>query len=329
MAKIDYKVTLRGLSANPAFTEASGEELRTLLALMEMDGNAESEAALAKAAGISLPRCKSALAFWTEAGVIREDGGEPTVIEEFEERLMRGEIDETPAVEVAENIRNESLASMIDECAMLLGQACLSNGDVKNLTALNSQYGLSPEFIVTLAAHLAAKGGLTVRKLCNRAIRLADQGCDGVEALEEYIKNAEAGASAEWEYRRVLGIYGRNLSKSEKEYFKKWSEEYGYSAAIISEAYDIAISKGDSRHYIQYMDTILTDWHENNCKTVSECKARSEAKRAELAAEHTKKTASTKQSKSKPETPRYGNFDIDEAFAKALERSYGTEDRTD
>lgn len=323
MAKLNYRVTLRGLSANPAFTEASGEELRTLLSLMEMDGNAESEAALAKAAGISLPRCKSALAFWSESGVIREDDGNPTVTEEFEYRLMHGEIDETPAVKVAENIRDENLALMIDDCAALLGQACLSNGDVKNLTALNSQYGLSAEYVVTLAANLASRNALTIRRLCNKAIRLVDQGCDSVEALEEYIKNSEAGVGAEWEYRRVLGIYGRNLSKSEKEYFKKWSEEFGYSAAIISEAYDLAVlNTKDSKGDLRYMDRMLTIWHEAGCKTIAECKAKLEADRAQKQTEKTPK----KQSKSKPETPRYGEFDAKDAFMKALERSYGKED---
>ena len=326
MSKINYIISLRGLSANPAFTEASDQELRTLLALLEMDGKAESENELANAAGISLPRCKSALAFWSESGVIRPDDGIPTVTEEFEYRLIRGEIDETPAVKVAENIRDENLALMIDDCAALLGQACLSNGDVKNLTALSSQYGLSAEYVVTLAANLASKDALTIRKLCNKAIRLADQGCDSVEALEEYLKNAEASSGAEWEYRRVLGIYGRNLSKSEKEYFKKWSEEFGYSSAIVSEAYDVAVmntrgGKGDLR----YMDTVLNAWHEAGCKTVAECKAKLEADRAQKQTEKSPK----KQSKSKPETPRYGNFDIDEAFANALERSYGKEDQTD
>jgi DnaD/phage-associated family protein len=137
-------------------------------------------------------------------------------------------------------------------------------------------------------------------------------------ALDEYIQNLENGK--EWEYRRVLGIYG-NISKSQKEYIRKWSEDFGYSTEILAEAYDIAMlntGKGDLR----YIDSVLSGWHEAGCKTVGECRAHSETKRAERTAKSTEK----KYTKSKPEAPRYGEFDINEAFEKALERSYGRKD---
>ena len=323
MTGLNYRVNLLRITESPAFKEASREELRALLALIELEGKAEGAEKLSDMAGISLTRCRSALAFWEESGVIREDDGTPTLTDEFEERLVRGEIDEEPAKEVAESIRNESLASMIDECAMLLGQACLSNAEVKKLTGLYTQYSLSPEYIVTLAANKAKNGRTTVKIICNEAIRLSEKGIDNVEALDAYLKNLEESTGAEWEFRRILGIYGRNLSPSEKGYFKKWSEELGYSTAIVTEAYDIAVlntktGKGDLR----YMDKILTDWHEAGCRTVNECKAKAEADRAKLTAEK----AARKNQKSQPETPRYGNFDVNEAFANALERSFKSDE---
>lgn len=318
MTKLNYRVNLLRITSNPAFKEASKEELRALIALTELSGKAEGAKELAEAAGISLARCRSALTFWEEAGVIREDDGTPSLTDEFEERLVRGEIDEVPATEVAESIRNEDLASMIDDCAILLGQACLSNTDIKNLTALNTQYALSPDYIVTLAANLASRGSLTVRRLTGEAIKLAGKGVDNTEALDAYIKSIEESSGAEWEFRRVLGIYGRNLSPSEKGYFRKWAEEFGYSVNIVTEAYDIAAlntKNGD----VRYMDKILTEWHEAGCRTVSECRAKAESDKANLSAERTAK----KHTKSKPEAPRYGEFDANDAFAKALERSYG------
>lgn len=318
-----YSLLPLSVVSNPAFREASKEELRTLLALIECQGCVESESSLAHAAQTSVARCKSSLAFWQESGVISKTDA-PTITEEFEDRLLRGEIDETPAVVVAESIRDENLASLIDECAALIGCACLPNADIKNITALHTQYSLSAEYILTLAAYIASKEDLTVRKLCNKAIRLSDKGIDGVEALEEYIKNSESSSGAEWEFRRVLGIYGRNLSKSEKEYFAKWANEYGYSEQIISEAYDIAVMNTKSgRGDLRYMDSILTDWHTNGCKTVSDCLARAEASKLKRECENTAKP----KPRSKPETPRYGDFDINDAFKKALERSYGADQK--
>ena len=319
MPRIDYRVDRLSVIGNSSFSEASREELRALIALIELRGMAESEKELAEAAEISTARCKAAIAFWEEAGVITPVG-EPTITEEFADRLTAGEIDETPAKKVAVSIRNEHLASMIEECATLMNQPCLPNSDVKNITALYTQYTLSPEYIVALAAHLAGKGELTARKLCNEAIKLSGKGLDTEEALYAYLKDLEESSGAEWEFRRVLGIYGRNLSQSEKRYFKKWSEEFGYSVCIVSEAYDIAVLNTRSgRGDLRYMDSVLTSWHEAGCRTVSECKAKAEADK--LTREN--KSSEKKYQKSKAETPRYGEFDTDDAFMKALERSYG------
>lgn len=321
MTRLNYRVNLLRVTANPAFKEASKEELRALISLIEYEGKTDSLTSLSEAAGISSARCRAALAFWEEAGVIREDDGTPSLTDEFEERLVRGEIDEEPAKEVAESIRNENLASMIDECALLMGQACLSNSEIKNLTGLYTQYALSPDYIVTLAAYLSSKGNLTVKRLTNEAIRISGKGIDNAEALDAYITNVEESTGTEWEFRRVLGIYSRNLSPSEKGYFKKWSEDFGYSVNIVTEAYDIATlntQKGDLR----YMDKILTDWHEAGCRTVNECKARAEAEKAKLTAEK----ATKKHAKSEAQTPRYGNFDVNEAFKNALERSFKSDE---
>lgn len=315
MERIDYFLSLSSLPGDPAFSEASREELRVLLTLVSLEGKSDSDSALASISGVSLARCRAALVFWEDAGFIkkRSEGG---IIEEFEERLVRGEIDEEPAVRVADHIRQENLSSMLHECTRLLGQSCLSNVEVKHLTALNSQYGLSPEFIVTLAAHLESRDALTVKKLCNKAIDLEKAGIDDLDKLEEYITNSENPAI--WEFRRLIGIYGRNLSPTERQLFTKWSDEFGYSVSIVGEAYDIAVlntGKGN----LAYMDKVLSAWHEAGCKTLSDCQSASNVERAKRAASGTKK----KSAKTTPETPRYGDFDINDAFKKALERSYG------
>ena len=322
MPKIDYRTDRVRAIGNTAFTEASKEELRALIALMELKGEIDSVEALAEAAKISVARCKSALAFWEESGVISPNDGRPLIIEEFEERLVRGEIDEVPATKVAESIRDEQLSSMIDECAKMMKQACLSNTDVKNITALHTEYYLSPEYIVMLAAHILTKGKLTTRRLCDEAIRLSGKGVDSFDSLEAYLAEIESRASYEWEFRRALGIFGGALSPSQEKYFKKWAEEYQYSVAIVREAYDVAVlNTSNGRGDLRYMDTILTAWHEAGCKTVSECRQHSENEKAKRKAE---KPAAKKKQKTTPETPRYGEFDTNDAFMKALERSYGT-----
>lgn len=323
MSKIVYSIKLSGVSKKDVFVEASREELRVLLALIEKGGEVDSEEELAKIANATKARCISALTLWEAEGVIAKIDTRPTLSEEFEEKIREGEVDEELSVEVAKSIRDEGLAAMLDECAALMKKTTLSTNDIKNITALYTQYALSAEFIVTLSAYLAGKGKLTSVRLKNEAIKLASKECDTLEELEKYIEARESETGAYWEFRRALGIYNRNLSKSEKEYFRKWSEDFGYSISIVSEAYDIAVLN-TGKGSLPYMDSLLTVWHEAGCTTVAECKAKSESDRSEKKSERTAKKA---KSKNEPETPRYGNFDINEAFKNALQRSYGEDEK--
>ena len=320
MADFTYRVLPLSVTSSPAFAEASADELRVLLALIEAQGDFGSESALAKKAGVSRARCMGALAFWEEAGVIKRDDGSPRVSEEFGERLKEGEIFEEESLVVAERIRDENLAEVLDECARLMGLAVLSNTEIKQITALNTQYSLSAEYIMTLAADMASRGRLRAARLTSEAIKLAGSGVDNVELLEIYIKNRQENSGAEWEIRRIMGIYNRTLTKSERERFARWSNEFGYSAEIITEAYDIAVDATGGKNVSAYMDKILTAWHEAGCKTVSECLAKREGDRATLSEA---KSAPKKKAKSSADTPRYGNYDINDAFNKALARSYG------
>lgn len=314
--KNNYHVDIEKLPTDQAFTEASKEELRVLLTLISLGTRPADEADISRMAGVSAARCRAAIAFWEGAGFV-SSSAHSGIVEEFEDRLTKGEIDEVPSVVVAENIRDENLSDMISEVATLMGQACLPNGDVKNLTALISQYRLTAEFVVVLAAHLASKDELTVRRLCNKAISLSERGCDDLDRLEKYISSLENGE--EWEYRRVMGLYGGALSKSQSEYIKRWSQDFGYSPAIVAEAYDIAVmnTKG-ARGDMRYMDSVLTAWHEAGARTLNDCRAQREINKQK----YSEKTAK-KNTKSQPETPRYGNFDVDEAFLSAIERSFG------
>ncbi len=319
----EYKIHKLKVTDKDAFLEASLEELRVLLALIELDGKIDKPETLASLAKISKARASSALVFWQEAGVIHGPESVSTITEEFEERIRTGEILESDLVSVAKSIRSSELAGMISECAALMKRAALNSTEIKSITALYEQYSLSEEYIVTLAAYLAEGGRLTVTKLVNKAISLSEREIDTPKALEEYIVERESESEAEREFRKLFGIYGRAPSKTEKECFKRWSKDYGYFTDIVGEAYDIAVTSA-TRGHLKYADKLLTRWYEAGCRTLSECKERYLAdeadKKEKKAAQTNQKTPSYQK---KPEQKRYGTFDPKEAFMKALERSYG------
>ena len=309
-----YKVFPLKASDKAEFLDATAEELRLLIALIERGGDGD-EGALAKASGITLGRCKASLRFWSDAGVISEERSvEGEIIDEHPGRIVRGELIEESGVKVAADIKRNNLKPLFDELATIFDRT-LTTGEAKIVSGIVEQYGVSTEYVATLAAHLKGTRGFTVAKLRDRAIILTDKGIDSLEALEIYISEREKELKCEWEIKGILGIYDRNLVPTERKYFKAWSEELGFSGEIIREAYDITVMQTGGRS-LPYMNEILLSWSKAGLKTPEECREHSERTRPEAKSAPTKK-------KTKENKPRYGNFDIDEAFANALERSYG------
>ena len=306
-----YTVLPLSLTDKAVFTEASREELRVLLTLIERGGELSSVEDIALVAKVSSARANSALVLWEEEGVIKS-GDAPTVAEEFSEKIELGKITERSANTVSREIRDNNLADLLTECATLMQKPALSTEETKIITALYTQFALGEEYIITLAAYLSDKGKLTSQRLGAEAERLIKRGVDCVEELE---------TGAEGELRRIIGIHGRNLAKREKELAKKWFYEFGYSEEIISHAYEIMIAHMPTKPSLPYMDKVLTHWHEVGCKTLDECIRLNEREHAQMDAE--RQAPKPPSIPRKKPTPRYGDFDVNDAFEKALLRSYG------
>lgn len=322
MNKQHYSFDLSNLSVTEteAFAEASPEELRVLLALIEARGEADSEE-LATLSRTSHARAMAAVVFWEGAGVLHENKN-PTVRFEYKERAERTDVYAPSRRETADTIRKNGLRYLIEEFSGMLGKPTLSDSEIHKITALSSEWALSEEYIFTLASYLLSKGTFTVTRLYNKAEELVKQKIDTPALLNDYIKDTESEAGYMRELRRTLGIKNRALSPSEKELFSRWASDFGFSTEIIGEAYDITVMNTGERS-LSYMDTILTRWHDGGCKTVSDCRALSERDRAAKTEKRREAGAGNPQKKKKSEEPKFVSFDPAEALKRALERSYG------
>lgn len=327
MSKLYYRVGLERLLSSPVFTDASKEELRVIIALLAVKG-AVTEQELASAAGCALSRCKAALLLFEEEGLVEksENPFAESVIEyEHDSDGHFSDIAEDSPLEVANTIKRENLADLLDECARMLDKAAFSSSETARIVSLVTNLSLSGEYITTLLSFLKSTGKCTVTRLVKKAEELVGRGIDDYDGLEEYIRDRELPEYV-WEFRRVFGIRGRNTSPSEKEFYRKWAEEYGFGSEIVTLAYDKAALAG-SPSSLRYIDTLLSAWSEAGCKTVSECEENSRAWREARAGEKKTRCESTAKSKTKAPSPRYGDFDVEEAFRLAIERSYGDDDK--
>ena len=304
-------------------TDATADELRILLALAAgVDGNTAN---LASECSVTAPRVTAALTYWKATGVITEksDTG-ATITEEFEEKITLGRIIDTPSEQVAGEIRDNDLAGLITECATMMNKAALSTEEIKIISALYTQYALGEEYIITLAAYISERGRLTAVRLGTEAERLVKRGISSIDELEKYIETRQNESGAEWEFRHLIGIYNRTLSKKEQEFVKKWYHDMAYGEDMVGEAYDITVLN-TGKLSLPYMDKLLSHWHEAGCKTLEDCTALIEREKIAKSAETGEKTP-PKLPRTQKQTPRYGDFDPVEAFERALSRSFSDDE---
>ena len=325
MADYRFKISPIPVSELEAFREASAEELRVLIAIQDRFG-IFSDSDIIELAGVSKARFLSSLALWQEAGALIRvmSGDENCVISEFSTDTLAEDFYEESAEELAKDIREGELCGMFNEIQNLVGKGQLSPMEVKYLTVLYSQYALSTEYILLLASYLSDKGSLTIHKLFHRAKTLSVNGVDTVDELEDYIKKSERATSIHSQVKHLFGIFNKNLNKKERDYISRWNEKYGYDMPIITAAFDLL--PAGARLNFAYIDKILTDWYDHRCTTVAECEARHQAYLDERdkakSGGNTAGIASERRSVKKT-TPRFGDFDPEEAFKRALARTYG------
>lgn len=311
---IDYINEELSLLDRPEFYEATAEELRVLLVIKE-SGKGLYTSEIAKWAGVSHARAASALTYWESAGLLEKNR---SITTEFTEGGRDEDLWEMKAVDAAKSIRDESLADLIEECARLLERPVLSPVEIKMIVELRDQYALSDEYIVTLLTDLCSRSNASVRSLCKTAIKRINDGIETPDQLNAFIAERDEKTDADLIVRSVLGRMASNkrLSKTESARAKKWVKDFGYGREIIDTAYDLAPHDNEKGTWT-VMDNLLTVWHENNLRTEEECRTYYAAHKPTFD-NNSKKTAPKKK-----DAPRQGNFDPEDAFRRALERSYG------
>ena len=322
MTEYTFKVKLEGITELDCFKEASKDEIKILVAILSSGGVTSAEE-LSKTLGISPARVKSCITLFTEGGVLTECDRAPLadVEYEFEPSEKDKKKSAKTSLEVAASIRDNDLYEMNRELENIF-EKTLETREIERLTSLYTKRGLSPEFILTLTAFLKdTRQNLTVELVVREAGKLITNEIDTLEELEIYIKAKTDEVAGEMEMRRLFGIYGRTLTKTERDFFKRWMHEYGYSSNIIGEAYDVSVA-AINKLSLSYIDSILREWHEANCRTVEECRARVNIRKA-----NTSKNVNNNSQKPKKtttaETPKYADFNSEDALLRALERSYG------
>lgn len=322
MNEYTFRVNLHEIHRLDCFKDATKDELKVLLTIISIGEKSASAETVAALTGISVARVKAAITLFSESGVLSTS--ESSFLAEVEYEFEKSKKDNTDSAgEVAKSIRENDLYELNIEMERILGKT-LEVREVERITSLYTKKSLSTEYILTLAAFLKDKHQiLSVERIVREANKLIAEDVDTLEDLEIYIEKKNEEIKGEMEMRRLFGIYGRTLTKGEREHFNRWLNEYGYSSAIIGEAYDISVGAINKLSF-PYINSILTEWHTSGCTTLAECIARADVKKYEKNAKAKKSSQKTKKSV-EAETPKYADFNSEDALMRALKRSYQDE----
>ncbi len=308
-----YRLTELDPLTLPAFRTASADELRVLFAV-KARGSASADE-LKNLLSLDDGDLLGALAFWRGAGVLTECAEGENRKKPIESGDELAPISPSKAAEL---IESENLASFIAACQATYGKE-LSSKDIEIILGLHDQLSLPEEYICLLLAFLSRYERKPMRYLEKVAFSLYDRGIVTVESLTEYIEKKSRDESREGRLRKLFGIGARALTKKEDESFLRWCEEYGYDDAVIGLAYDITVG-ATGKATVAYADKIIRRWFEAGCKSLPAVEEFIEKEKAS----RPKKESATKKSGAK-ESKAPASFDVDDMFANALARSYGSD----
>jgi DnaD/phage-associated family protein len=171
--------------------------------------------------------------------------------------------------------KDGSFRAVLDLAETLLGKG-LTKHDMSRLLGIYNHLGLSAEVIFVLLHYCAeiSKGPSgadrkpTVNFIERQAYVWVNRGITSAELAEEYVERQRSAREDENRIKRILEIYDRNLTPTEKNNIAAWVE-MGFADDAIALAYERTLDKTGKRSF-PYMNSILMRWHEAKLHTAAE-----------------------------------------------------------
>lgn len=142
----------------------------------------------------------------------------------------------------------------------------LSFEEMKSASDWLTDMGADPEVIIYAYRQAQEKGILTSRYVGGIIRNWTEQGLKSAADVEMYLNDT---SERRYLYRRVFRALGfeRNWTEKEKRMMDVWFDDYGFTIDRVIEACDK--SSGISNPNINYVNKILSNWHEENEKEKS------------------------------------------------------------
>lgn len=168
---------------------------------------------------------------------------------------------------------------------------------------------MSCELLEYLAEYCAEGGHTSIRYIEKVALNWYQAGIHTRDEAREHSTRYSKDTSA---VMKAFGIMGRNAGTAEQEFMRRWFKEFGFNAAIVTEACNRTLTATGAASF-PYADKILTGWKENGVRTLQDVETLDKRRQEK----QVKKSGTASRQTRNTSTNRFNNFE---------QRSYNYDD---
>lgn len=221
---------------------------------------------LSKKLNLPLKTIQDAIKYWEGLGLlIRKNSGYTFAnMQEIElYKLYNPKITQTPEA-LKSTAQNQYRSKAIETINNEFFQGVMSPSWYGDIDLWFSKYSFDEEVMIALFRYCFNRSALHRNYIQTVAEAWYQNNVKTFSDLEKYYEKQEDLMKIKKSIAKKLGI-SRQLTQYEEAYIEKWLNDYGYNMNIIEIALKKTTSKSNPN--FDYIDKILSDWHERGLKT--------------------------------------------------------------
>ena len=220
---------------------------------------------------------------------------ERKIVKEEENEKLPVKAKEYTKEELEAFAKKEDIPLLLYSIEKYLGRP-LTNADSNRIIFFYEDLGFCTDLIEYLFEYCVSRGHKNIRYIEKTALGWKEQGITSVKAAKEA---SDIYSDDCYKVMKAFGLTGRNPSKAEADYVKRWTLSWGFDTALILDACERTI-KATHQPSFEYADSILRRWREAGIDTPEKVAAADEDFEKKNAQKH-KASANTKN--------KFNNFD--------------------
>lgn len=225
---------------------------------------------LSKKLSLPIATVEQALKYWEDQSVMikKSKTYELSDLKKLEvNKLYTPKLSSTPEEAIENNSKNILRVQAINDINNTFFQGIMSPSWYTDIDTLFNKYSFDEDVMIALFRYCFDRNALHRNYLYKVAEGWATNNIKTMNDLEKYYLETEQSNKIKKTISKKLGIT-RNLSQYEEAYIEKWTNDYKYPMDIIEMALRKTTAK--TNFSFDYLDKIITDWHEKNFTTHDE-----------------------------------------------------------